>query len=450
MDWTCLGHACWLCEADGLRVLFDPLVDEAHHGGIFEVVPRRRLVAERLRPDLIMVSHRHPDHFDVPSLRKLLAIDPEALVVTPDPLVAWAAERLGGRSVRVVPAGQRVTIDEVMMLTTPSLAQGEWGAVVATREGAVWNQVDTVFNNSEEVRGVSEYCCREVGVARLSAALVRWQPMLEVAVQLGERTGFNYQEYAGLLAGAAATGARVVVPSSAGEGYTRKFSAMNRQVFPVSESRFIRDLEKVSPETRGVACGLGGRLIVRGGEVVPGEGDERLLVRLGEGECRDFVPLEPGVVVDPGIEGIEEGRMRADVEAWVRGALAQGLVRVVAGRVLRFVLELRFGGSVDVYTLVVDGEGVTVERRFEGDWDFYNVGAGSMIWEVLQGRRHWGDVLLAGALRGCSRAYALEEGRFERLRLGELFVYHGLGYDDSVVRAVRWAVERGPGAATRL
>lgn len=452
MDWTSLGHACWLCEAEGLRILFDPVIGPEHHGGVFQVVPRRRLVADRLRPDLIIVSHRHPDHFDVPSLRELLRLDPEAVVVTPDRLVAWAAERLGARTVKLVPAGHKISLDGVTLITTPSLSPDEWGVAVGTREGAAWNQIDTVLADAAAVREVVDRCTRELGVDRLALALVRWQPMLEVAVQLGERTAFNYKEYAELLYGAAATNARTVVPSSAGESYTGRFSAMNRQVFPASEERFLRDFsmmisgDKDSPDRRGVRLGVGERLRVRGGVAEPVAGDPGLFVADAGAEHsydRTFAPLEPGAVVDPGVEGVDEGAMRAAVEAWVRGALADGVARAAEGAALRFVLALRFAATSDVYTLVTAGGGARVSRRFEHDWDFYNVAAGSLVWEVLQGRKHWGDVLLAGALRGCSRAYSLASGRLERLRLGELFVYHGLGYDESVERAVRRAVEVG-------
>jgi hypothetical protein len=445
VDWLCLGHATWLCEAAGLRVLFDPLLGPHHHGGVFEVVPRRTLVAEALRPDFIMVSHRHPDHFDVPSLRRLIALDPEAVVVTPDALVAWAAERLGARTVRIVGAGQRLELDGVTIVTTPSIAPDEWGAVVATKDGAAWNQVDTVLRGPDEVQRVARRCAAEVGADRLALALVRWQPLLEVAAQLGHRTAFPYEDYAALLASAAATEARVVVPSAAGEAHVRMFGAMNARVFPVGERRFLRDLAGVAPEIRGLPCRLGAGYRVRGGEVEWVEGvAENLLVR-GDGEDpRRYAPLEFPPVFDPGLEDVPEAVQRAEVEAWVRGPLAAGLARVCVhwGFLLKFVVELRFASAVDVYTLRVD-DGVVVARGFDEDWDGLNIAAGSLVWAVLQGRRNWGDVLLAGALRGCTRAYSVDEGRLRRLPIGELFVYHGLSYADSVERSVRREVLSG-------
>jgi len=60
MHWTYLGHAMWLAEVGQLRVLFDPLLSDAHHGDVFEVFPPRRIEAERLAADFIVLSHRHP------------------------------------------------------------------------------------------------------------------------------------------------------------------------------------------------------------------------------------------------------------------------------------------------------------------------------------------------------------------------------------------------------
>jgi len=444
MDWTSLGHATWLCEAAGLRLLFDPILGADHHGGIFAVIPRRTLVADALRPDFILVSHRHPDHFDVPSLRTLLARDPDAVIVTPDPLVAWAAERLGARTVQIIPAGQRIDLDGLSLVTTPSLAPDEWGAVVATSDGAVWNQVDTVLADAAEVRRVADRAAASLG-ARLALALVRWQPMLEVAAQLGQRTSFPYDDYAELLASAVATGAPTIVPSAAGEAHTHEWNAMNHRVFPVREDRFLRDLAALSPTTRALPCRLGACYSVRGGAVECTD-TTSLHIPLGGEDPRRFDPFELPPVHDPGLVDVPESTQRQDIEAWIRGPLAAGLARTALS--LHLVLELRFVSTIDVYTFHLDHGHVTITRTRDDDWDAINIAAGSLVWEVLQARRHWGDVLLAGALRGCSRAYTLQGGHLRRLPIGELFVYHGLSYDDSVTRAIRHEVEHArPGAA---
>jgi hypothetical protein len=426
-----------MAEAAGLRILCDPLLGPSHHAGVFEVVPRRALVAEALRPDFILVSHRHPDHFDVPSLHRLVRLDPDAVVVTPDPLVAWAARRLGARAVRELPPGHRVDLDGAALVTTPSLAPDEWGVMLATADGAAWNQVDTVLADPGHVRRVARAALDALGAADLALALVRWQPLLEVAAQLGRRAAFPYHDYAELLAAAAATGARAVVPSAAGEAHAAACTAMNQRVYPVAEPRFLRDLAALSPRTRGLPCSLGARYRVRAGEVACEPGDPALLVRLGGDDPRRFAPLELPPVRDPGLADVAEATQRADVERWVRGPLADGLARALP-RGLRCALEVRCAAAVDVYTLTAGGP---VARALDDDWDALTLIAGSPLWEVLQARRHWGDVLLAGALRACTRAYQIDERGLHALPIGEIFLYHGLAYDESVRRAVVRQVE---------
>jgi UDP-MurNAc hydroxylase len=267
VEWTWLGHAMWLVEAGALRLLCDPLLAPTHHGGVFEVVPRRTVHAEALRADFVLVSHRHPDHFDVPSLHRLARIDPDSVVVTPDPLVEWAARELGFRTVRVVPAGQLLELDDVRIVTTPSLAADEWGAMVATDDAVVWNQVDTVLADVEAMRATVAAGLAALGRGAIDLCLARWQPMLEIAAPLGHRTSFPYRDYAGILDHAAAVGARAMVAASCSGAHTGSFGWMDRYVYPIGEGRFARDLAARAPGTSVLPARIGATYRVRGGAV---------------------------------------------------------------------------------------------------------------------------------------------------------------------------------------
>jgi L-ascorbate metabolism protein UlaG (beta-lactamase superfamily) len=69
MKITYLGHSTLLIEVDDVRLLTDPLLRPrvAHLKRTAPSVPTDELAAT----DLVLVSHAHHDHLDVPSLRRL-------------------------------------------------------------------------------------------------------------------------------------------------------------------------------------------------------------------------------------------------------------------------------------------------------------------------------------------------------------------------------------------
>lgn len=442
----------WLCEAGGeaagLRLLFDPLLGPEHHCGVFETVPRRRVHAEALRPDFVLVSHRHPDHFDVPSLHRLARLDPDAVVVTPDALVAWAARTLGFRTVHELPAGQEVALDGVRLVSTPSLGADEWGMVIAADGAVAWNQVDAVLRDAAHVRRVLDATLPSLGAARVDLAIARWQPMLEIAAVLGRRVGFPYASYADLLAQAAAVDAVAVVPGANGAAHVEACRWLDRFVFPVSEARFLRDLSRVSPATTPLPMTMGGRYHVRPGEVTLDPYGAAELVELEPSRAADprrYRPFAMPDLHDPNPHGHDEATMRPRVHAWIRDDLARGLHRAFprlrVREPLRLVVEVVFPRRHDAFTLHVGPTGVHVTEAYDDEWDALNAVAGSLLWEVIESRRHWGDVLLAGGLRACTRAYELDEQGLQPAELGETFLYYGLSYDAAVERAVRYEVQ---------
>ena len=69
---TLLGHACWLFETTVGCFLMDPVLFDPFEEGTVTACPRRAVRVDQL-PGLqgIVVSHRHLDHFDLPSLAAL-------------------------------------------------------------------------------------------------------------------------------------------------------------------------------------------------------------------------------------------------------------------------------------------------------------------------------------------------------------------------------------------
>lgn len=425
-------------------MLCDPLLGVEHHGGVFEVSPRRRLQAEALRPDFILISHRHPDHFDIPSLAELARRDCESVVVTPDELVAMAARELGFRTVELLAPGHHVELDGVAFVTTESLGDDEWGVMFSTRDGVVWNMVDTVFADVAHVRSVTEAALSVLGHARVHLALVQGQPMLEIAAQLGHALSFPFRRYADVLEQLAAIDPIVIVPSAAGTVHAPDYAWLNAIVYPVDEARFRRDAARVCPRAEVFASRLGATYRLAAGKVErDADAGEQLFERLAGGAACVY---RPTTVPTPSDSHMLDGAGRDTIERWLEHELRVALVRAYpefgVTRPLRFVVEVVHADEPRAWTLIVGRDGATVAPGFDPDWDVYDVVAGSLFADVIAGRRHWGDLLLAGALRGFSRAYEAGPRGLAAAHVSEMFLYYALSYDVSTRRAIAWELEQ--------
>jgi len=107
---TWLGHATVLLELDGVTAITDPILRN-------RVAHLRRVAAPVTAPadvDLVLISHAHRDHLDVPSLRRLPR---SAVVVAPRGLERMLG-RLGFTNVAGVVAGDKLDVAGTTVETT--------------------------------------------------------------------------------------------------------------------------------------------------------------------------------------------------------------------------------------------------------------------------------------------------------------------------------------------
>lgn len=430
MEWTCLGHATWLVEVAGIRILFDPLLGETHHEGVFSPFPPRTIDAARLRPDLVVVTHRHLDHFDPPSLRALAVHRP--IVVTPDVLVARAAERLG-MDVCVLRPWETLPLDGALLVPTPSFcAVVEWGMVVATPDAVAWNQGDTELRSPSDVRAVTARVAGIVGRPGIDLAIARWQPLLEIAAMTGGSTGFPLAGYRAQLEVVAAVEARAVIPGASGSRYAPAHGWLDAFAYPVPESRFLRDLRRRCPSTPAWPARVGARWRVADG--VEAMDDSDLVTVRDEPDPRRFAPwavpeIRDAVGADPEV-----------LERWVLDTLAPALGRAhpsmrMEGAVC-FVLRVVFPELARDWTIRADGERTSVEVGFDDDYDVANAITASALAAVIEGRDHWGRALLGGELRSTNRAYRVAAGGVVPGAVAPIFLYYALGWDEAFERWV--------------
>ena len=69
MTITKFGHSCLLIEQNGTRILTDPGVWTSQQNDLTAV-------------DIIIITHQHPDHFSINSVKALIANNPRAQIIT--------------------------------------------------------------------------------------------------------------------------------------------------------------------------------------------------------------------------------------------------------------------------------------------------------------------------------------------------------------------------------
>lgn len=149
-----IGHATWVFRLGGRLVATDPIFSPAIAGVTRRLVPPGVALADLPRLDVVLVTHDHMDHMDVPTLRRL---GPDPLYVVPlgngprlrrlgHPRVVeldwWQTHREGELDITLVPARH-------WSMRAPWTRNATlWGGyVVRGPEGAVYHAGDTAHGD---------------------------------------------------------------------------------------------------------------------------------------------------------------------------------------------------------------------------------------------------------------------------------------------------------------
>jgi UDP-MurNAc hydroxylase len=218
-----IGHASLFIKTVNLRIYMDPVLWDPHQEGLFDVFPTRTVEHHKLpSANLLIISHRHLDHFD---LRSLAALPRSLPVLIPDDSTAENYLcRLGYTKIRRVKDFSEIRIGQSTIFTTRSENNvPEFGVVIADDTGVFWNQVDSVVSP----RTVQTVLSRFPVIDLLLAA---WQPMLEMNFQGNRSISFPYDRYAEILYNIRLASPHALSPGANGFRYKGAASWMNHIV----------------------------------------------------------------------------------------------------------------------------------------------------------------------------------------------------------------------------
>jgi hypothetical protein len=221
----------------------DPVFSDPFEDGAVTSCPKRVVYPERLPAiDILIVSHRHPDHFDIPSLAR---IPRDCDVICPaDPLIAYTLRQLGFERIHPVHPMAAISSAGFELYPTKSEVRSvrEFGMVFADRSGVFWNQVDS-FLAGETIAAVAD----RFGRAALLLAMYASQTFdfLE-----DRSTRFPFAIHGQNLETVQRIRPRVAVPGSAGFRFAGEAAALNPFLFPISRERFLADVQSLDADIR--------------------------------------------------------------------------------------------------------------------------------------------------------------------------------------------------------
>jgi UDP-MurNAc hydroxylase len=234
-----LGHACWLIETSMGNILTDPVFDEYFEGNTVQHCPSRKIVFNKLPTiDLLYISHRHLDHFHIPTLQMLPKDTP--VLIPDDPLSIAALERLGFTDIRTMQAFSPIKFSGLTIhpIPSPSTTFLEYAALFVDGSYTLFNQVDTPLNEQ-----AFDYIQQNAPSLDCHFAMFASQEFGWFSGKLSESAEIYTQN----LRTVQRLNAKSIIPAAAGFRFIDEHSYLNSFLFPISHKRFIQDISSLMP-----------------------------------------------------------------------------------------------------------------------------------------------------------------------------------------------------------
>jgi len=421
---TLIGHASMLIQSREATILTDPVWFDYLWEETNVLCPSIELGLDKIPPvDILNLSHRHQDHFDVRTLAYLAQnksiLKPDVMVLVPkDDILIDVLKELEYENIQVVEDFEPIRLLDVTLTPTPSFNEGDYypehGLLVHDGEVTIWNQVDTVV-----VPEIISYIHKLYG--QVDFAHSRFLPLLEGNFSHNKALGIPFNEYSSFLQVVGALRPKFVVPGSAAFRYRDELAFLNQYSFPTTPDQFLADMAIYCPEIKTSTFYPGDVAhITKEGVKIGRQTSD--FVRVQEDDSHK-VAFKPVMEVPP-IKSLNGDPVQHEKEIQIiKGFLENQLIdklnsceKVDGWRHWQTLYQLEvFGpnGTSNIWNIDFRNDDLKIQEDCLPKTTLYEGISASDLVCLIEGRTSWDFVGISGCYRTFNNVYRVGQGTFE-------------------------------------
>jgi L-ascorbate metabolism protein UlaG (beta-lactamase superfamily) len=420
---TLVGHATLVVQSKNTTLLSDPIL----FGSLWEEInihcPKLAIDLDQFpQVDILNISHRHQDHFDIRTLAYLVEderiLAPDAVVLAPnDEILLEVLKELGMKNVRVVEDFESMKIKDFTLTPTPSLNEHDYfpehGLLIHDGDVTLWNQVDTIV-----IPEIIQYIQKMY--TRIDFMHCRYLPLLEGNFSYHKSLNLPFEEYSSFLKVVKAMSPKFAVPGSAGFRYRDEFAFLNQYSFPTTQEQFVKDLKDFCPEVE-VENFYPGDVADIQPEASRILRQEATFVHTVEndGHLVEFKPVAEVPAIRSLTQDDEEHReQKQAVTKFIEGPFLELLMDKPKMEVWKhwkvaYQLELFGRNGSEIWSLDFGSDQPSVIRGRIGKVNLYEGIGVSEFYGLINKTANWDFVGISGQYRTFNNIYRVDNSRFE-------------------------------------
>jgi UDP-MurNAc hydroxylase len=405
-----IGHASLLVETKDCKILMDPLLyNPAVTVGFQDICPQRQVFQDLVpKFDILVISHKHIDHFDIRSLANLPK-DVDVLIPK-DKFMETCLRKLGYRHIYTLKDFNEVRIGSTRLVATRSENRvPEFGMVFADPDGVLWNQVDSIITSQTISKVKSRY-------PEIDFLLAAWQPLLQLEYQHNKSTSFPYSTYSNILKLISLIAPKAVAPGANGFKHINGSSWLNQIVFPITQAQFCQDLRKICPNLQDKIFSLNpGDIVALDKKEATYTSQQSSFVQtlFDDRDRLHFAPTNlNSKLIDDNPEGYDLQKMESTIETEISLHLTEFIHQNQDKFFLEYFhwqviyqLEVVFPHKSDKWYFDFSENTIKCRRGTSPLANFLSTIAASGFFGLLQGYKGWDYVNLGGYYRSYQKVY---------------------------------------------